>query len=104
MYENPLTKEHMDRINKYFSQNLTFISPIVKTLMCKDIGIGAMATSQTITDCAKQFFNKKQNNNTDITVNFSNYNLSEKIVLSVFGLTLGILLISRFQKTYNEKQ
>ncbi len=46
MWEDPITQEHIDLINKRF--NLTVIDPVEKTLACGDTGMGAMASIKTI--------------------------------------------------------
>lgn len=41
MWLHPITKEHLERIEKYY--NLTVIQPVAKRLACGETGIGAMA-------------------------------------------------------------
>ena len=55
MWNHPVTKEHIDRLNKWGYIEIPCIS---KTLMCGDTGLGAMAFVDTITNTITDFISK----------------------------------------------
>lgn len=52
MWEHPITKQHLEAV-KAFDQDILVIPPISKTLMCGDIGLGAMANVNDIIETIK---------------------------------------------------
>lgn len=47
MWEHPLTDGHLEAI-KAFGKNIYVVPPILKTLVCGDTGMGAMAEPKDI--------------------------------------------------------
>lgn len=51
MWDNPITQEHLDRVQK---RGFVVINPISKKLACGEVGIGAMAEPITIVDSIQE--------------------------------------------------
>ena len=46
MWTHPFTQEHLDKLSRTY--RLTVVAPIAKKLKCNDVGIGAIADTETI--------------------------------------------------------
>ena len=89
IWEHPLTAKHLREIE---ALGIRIIPPVVKTLACGDIGVGAMADVQVIFDEVKNLFTVLPKNGSRLLFDFS-----YKLLLLSTGVlgAVGVYYLSR---------